>query len=103
MITTSLTHALIALGIQLPFSLMRRPWMGAVAAIGYYWGREAAQAQRAQADADGAGSVIGYGYLSLRPDKWSRDGMFDLALPALAVIVMAFAVTWYLRKRAIAR
>lgn len=98
-IITSISHGAVAAVITAAVStlgligVVNAAWMGAAAAIGYYWGRETAQAQKRIAAADGSASVIGYGWVAFRPDRWGRDGVLDVAVPIIAAIAVSVWLT----------
>ena len=77
---THLEHALYALLIQLPFALFGYGWTGALFAIGFFVGREHAQAQVAYLLGD-------FDAFDMR--RWSKDAQFDLAFPVFAVVMAA--------------
>ena len=83
-------HILPALLVQLllsPFGW----WLGALFAIGYFLGREMAQAEyRVIKDFyDGKRANMPW-YGSLERRAWTKKGMFDWILPAAAVILVAY-------------
>lgn len=61
--------------------------LGAMLAIGFYWGREVAQAER---KAGGSPWWIGF---DVR--QWSEDSILDLAVPiSFCAVVCALALIW---------
>lgn len=77
---TNFEHAGYALLMQLPFALLGHWWTGALFAIGFFVGREHAQAQIAYLLGD-------FDALDMR--RWSKDAQFDLVFPVVAVLVVA--------------
>ena len=91
---TNLTHALLAISCQLVAATAL--WivgtdfttacaMGGLLAVGFYWGREVAQAE---AKAGGAPWWIGFD-----ATKWSTDAIYDLVFPLVAcTLVTALSI-----------
>lgn len=77
---THFEHATYALLMQAPFVAFGYAWMGALFAIGFFLGREHAQAQAAY----GLGDIHAFDYR-----RWSLDARLDFICPALAVLLVA--------------
>ncbi len=95
-ILTSLSHAALALAIMVLCGLPLRRlgvagawWIGAALAIGFYWGREKAQFERALADRLGLDGVVPLWHRGWFPFEWGLDGMLDLAVPLVACLALA--------------
>lgn len=90
-----MTHAIAALALQTAVGLLFGFWwLAAVAAAGFFIGREHAQAEH---------RVIGqyYGgkrarmpwYGGFEARAWTRKGLLDWFLPAVATVVVAICLT----------
>ena len=82
-------HVLVAVAMQLlfaPFSW----WLGAVFAIGYYLGREMAQAEYRIINEYYGGKRANMPWWGAFQRKaWARKSLLDFLLPSLAVIIVA--------------
>lgn len=83
-------HIIPALLLQLilsPFGW----WLGACLAIGYYLGREMAQAEyrNIEANYDGKRANMPW-WGGFQPRAWTKKGMLDWILPTAAVIAVAY-------------
>jgi len=82
-------HVLVAVAIQLlfaPFSW----WLGAVFAIGYYLGRETAQAEyRVIQEVYGGKRANMPWWGGFQRRAWNTKSILDWALPSIAVIIVA--------------
>lgn len=94
--STNLYHSLLALACQLAVAFALRLVgvdtttacaMGGLLAVGFYWGREVAQAE---AKAGGTPWWIGFDVT-----KWSTDAICDLALPVGACLLVLL-LSWLL-------
>lgn len=87
-----MNHVLIAVAIQLlfaPFSW----WLGAVFAIGYYLGRETAQAEYRVIQKHYAGKRANMPWWGMFQRRaWTAKGLLDWVLPSIAVVIIALAI-----------
>lgn len=60
--------------------------LGAMLSIGFYWGREVAQAER---KAGGKPWYVGFDVT-----RWSSDAVFDLVFPVVGTQIVSAAVYW---------
>lgn len=86
-----LTHPLIALAMMIPFVVAGAPWLGALLAIGFYWGREARDAEIAM-EMDFAEGLLSpptvfWPLRGLWPGNWTRDNHLDF-WPVTAVLLI---------------
>lgn len=88
---TNLSHALLAVVCQLVVAtglwlvgieFTTACTMGGLLAVGFYFGREVAQAEK---KAGGSPWWIGF---DIR--KWSKDSIYDLVFPAVACTIVVF-------------
>lgn len=68
-------------------SLFEASVMGGLLAVGFYWGREVAQAERK------AGTPPWWSGFDVR--KWSQDAILDLVAPAVACVIVCVAAAWF--------
>lgn len=94
---TPIEHALAAVAIQCVWAMSTGDWWGGAAiGIGTFIGREHAQAEYRYIDAHG-----GSRYTTphppelgcLHPRYWTLDSVLDFAVPAAAVIAIAYGAT----------
>lgn len=93
---TNFEHAVFAVLMQLPFGLFGYWWVGAALAIGFFLGREHAQAEERYIKANGgvrANTKIPPEFGALQPKLWNTDSILDFVAPALCVILIAFAAS----------
>lgn len=86
-------HALAALSIQMVIGrLMLNWWAGAAAGTFFFIGREHAQAEYHWIKQFGEGRRENMPWWGgFDPRAWTRDGLLDWGVPAVAVLVVAFA------------
>lgn len=93
---TNIYHSALALACQLVVAFSLRIVgadmttacaMGGLLAVGFYWGREVAQAE---AKAGGTPWWIGF---DIR--QWSQDSIYDLAMP-VGVCLLVLLLAWLL-------
>ena len=89
---TNLAHAGLALAVQAVTALIASAFgasfftgltMGALLVVGFYWGREVAQAE---VKAGGDPWYIGF---EIR--LWSKDAIYDLVVPTVACLLVCIA------------
>lgn len=89
---TNLAHAGLALAVQAVTALIAFAFgasfftgltMGALLAVGFYWGREVAQAE---VKAGGDPWYIGF---EIR--LWTKDAIYDLVVPTVACLLVCIA------------
>lgn len=89
---THFEHAGFALLMQgAVWLLTGNAFAGALLAIGFFWGREHAQAEykAINADYDGKRANMPW-YAGFKPKYWSLDALLDVLLPLLAIILLAY-------------
>lgn len=95
---THFEHIIYALLMQLPFGLFGYWWIGAALAIGFFVGREHAQAEERYIKANGGvrENVKWPEFGALQPKLWNTDSILDFVAPALCVVLIAIAATvWW--------
>lgn len=88
-----LTHAIVAMIVQLSVALITGDWLaGATAGVALFIGREHAQAEHRYIAANGGKryetplpAEVG----ALLPASWSRDSVLDWVAPAVVVVATA--------------
>lgn len=86
---TAVGHALACVVAQLgSYLLTADSLIGGLIALAFFYGREAAQAQRKICDRMGASIKTSPWWWGLLPHDWSRDGRLDIAIPAVVVAVV---------------
>lgn len=92
---TTIEHAIIALLLQLPFSLFGFWWAGAAFAIALFIGREHAQAEYRWIDTYGAGRRANMPWWGgFDPRVWGHiDSWLDWLAPSAAVSLLAWRMT----------
>lgn len=96
---THFEHIIYALLMQLPFGLFGYWWIGAALAIGFFVGREHAQAEERYIKANGGvrtNTRLSPEFGALQPKLWSTDSILDFVAPALCVVLIAItaSVQW---------
>ena len=91
-----LHHPVIALVIQATIGLVSGDWwVGAAAGAFYFVGREYAQAEYRNIEANYGGQRKNMPYFGgLEPRAWTRKGLTDFLYPSAAVTVMALLKSW---------
>ena len=91
-----LHHPVIALVIQAIIGLVSGDWwLGAAAGSFYFVGREYAQAEYRNIEANYGGQRKNMPYFGgLEPRAWTRKGLTDFLCPSAAVMVVALLKTW---------
>ena len=84
-------QALIAGGLTL-VRVRQAWWLGAAVAIGYAWSREKTEFEFALKYAAHAPSLGPYWYRGFVPLEWETSSQWEFYAPAIAVIVIAWAV-----------
>lgn len=94
---TNFEHAGYALGIQgIVWLLTGSLLAGATFAIGFFLGREHAQAEYKAIAADFNGQRANMPwYAGFNPKYWTLDAALDVALPTAAVIAVLLLAKWY--------
>ena len=89
-----LTHISVALGLQAVIGLLTGNWWaGAAAGAFCYLGREVAQAEYRTILANYGGKRANMPwYGGFEPRAWTRKGLIDWVVPALAVTLVALCV-----------
>lgn len=93
---THFEHAVFALLMQLPFGLFGYWWLGAAFAIGFFVGREHAQAEERYIKANGgvrADTKLPPEFGALQPKLWSVDSVLDFVAPAVCAVLIAIAAS----------
>lgn len=88
-----LAHPVIALVIQAVLGVISGDWwVGAAAGSFYFIGREYAQAEyrNIEANYDGIRARMPY-FGGFEPRAWTRKGLLDFILPSITVILVALA------------
>jgi len=82
-----------AIAIGLSAARVRQAWwFGAAVAIGYAWSREKTEYEFALKYAAGGHSVGPYWYRGFVPFAWDLSSQWQFFAPAIAVILIAWAV-----------
>jgi len=85
---TNFEHAAYALLMQLPFGLLGHWWVGAALSIGFFLGREHAQAQDKINDYSFHGDLAAF-----RVWQWPLDAKLDLLFPVVSVTCIAWLLS----------
>jgi hypothetical protein len=90
---THFEHIIYALLMQLPFGLFGYWWVGAALAIGFFAGREHAQAEERYIKANGGvrANAKWPEFGALQPKLWNIDSVLDFVAPAVCVVLIAIA------------
>jgi len=88
---THFEHAVFALLMQLPFGLFGYWWVGAAFSVGFFVGREHAQAEERYIKANGVVRTNAKWpeFGALQPKLWNIDSVLDFVVPAVCVALMA--------------
>ena len=88
---THFEHIVYAVLMQLPFGLFGYWWIGAALAIGFFVGREHAQAEERYIKANGGvrANAKRPEFGALQPKLWNIDSVLDFVVPAVCVVLMA--------------
>jgi hypothetical protein len=93
------THILIALAMQALVAVavtrtrLRQPWwIGAAVAIGYAFSREKTEFEFHLKAVDHVRSVGPYWYRGFIPLEWDLASQFQFYAPAIAVVILAWAI-----------
>ena len=91
-----LAHPVIALVIQAIIGFASGDWwVGAAAGSFYFVGREYAQAEYRNIEANYGGQRKNMPYFGgLEPRAWTRKGLTDFLYPSAAVVTVALLKTW---------
>jgi hypothetical protein len=91
-----LAHPIIALVLQALIGLVLGDWwVGAAAASFYFIGREYAQAEQRNIEANYGGKRGNMPYLGgFERRAWTLKGLTDFIYPSVAVTLVAFLHTW---------
>lgn len=91
-----LAHPVIALVIQAIVALLSGDWwLGAAAGSFYFIGREYAQAEYRNIEANYGGQRKNMPYFGgLEPRAWTLKGLTDFLYPSAAVVAVALLKTW---------
>ena len=94
---TNFEHAGYALAMQGALWLLTGSLLtGAVLAIGFFFGREHAQAEYKAINADFNGQRANMPwYAGFNPKYWSLDAVLDVLLPTAAVLAVFLFAKWY--------
>ena len=89
----NISHILIALVLQAIIGLASGDWwVGAAAGAFYFVGREYAQAEYRNIEANYGGFRRNMPYFGgLEPKAWTLKGLLDFIFPSVAVILVALA------------
>lgn len=91
-----LAHPVIALVLQAIIGIASGNWwVGAAAGSFYFVGREYAQAEQRNIEANYGGRRSNMPYFGgLEPQAWTTKGILDFVLPSVAVTIMALLKAW---------
>jgi hypothetical protein len=94
---TNFEHAGYALAMQGALWLLTGSLLtGAVLAIGFFFGREHAQAEYKAINADFNGKRANMPwYAGFNPKYWSLDAVLDVLFPTAAVLAVLLFAKWY--------
>lgn len=93
---THFEHIVYAVLMQIPFLLLGYAWIGAAFAIGFFVGREHAQAEERYIKANGgvrANTKLPPEFGALQPKLWNVDSVLDFVAPAVCVVLIAIAAS----------
>lgn len=96
---THIEHIVYAVLMQLPFGLFGYWWVGAAFSVGFFVGREYAQAEERYIKANGgvrANTKLSPEFGVLQPKLWGADSILDFVAPAVCVVLIAIiASVWW--------
>jgi hypothetical protein len=92
---THFEHIIYALLMQLPFGLFGYWWVGAAFSVGFFVGREHAQAEERYIKANGGvrANAKWPEFGALQPKLWNIDSVLDFVAPAVCVVLIAIAAS----------
>lgn len=93
---THFEHIVYAVLMQLPFGLFGYWWVGAAFSVGFFVGREHAQAEERYIKSNGGvrtNAKLPPEFGALQPKLWSTDSILDFAVPAICVVLIAIAAS----------